>query len=106
MLELEIAFHDEMIELYKRARDDARYNATRFLGMINEQGGLETARTIVNSPSVSEGYTALWEKGRLDLTVEATILQPQWAPLFSDAERKIAVRRLREFGYKGKLPRF
>lgn len=105
MLELEVAFHDEMIELYKRAKKDARYNATRFLGMINEQGGLETARTIVNAATVSEGYTALWEKGRLDLTVEAVILEPRWAPLFSEAERKIAVKRLREYGYKGKLPR-
>ena len=55
--------------------------------------------------SVSDGYTALWERGHLDLTVEAVILKTKWRPLFTDAERRLAVRRLQEYGYTGKLPK-
>ena len=46
----------------------------------------------------------LWERKRLDLTVEAMILRPEWQALFSDVERRIAVNRLREYGYSGSLP--
>src|SRR5206468_10560498 len=44
--------------------------------------------------------TALWERKRLDLSVEAVMLQPEWHPLFSDAEREIARRRLAEYGFE------
>lgn len=101
---LEIQFHDAMIEVYRRARSEAGYTATRFLRMLSERGGLETARYLLHAPGVSEGYTALWERGRLDLAVEAVILEPTWRPLFTDAERKIAVTRLRDYGFTGPFP--
>lgn len=40
----------------------------------------------------------------LELTVEAMILQPKWRELFSAEERRIAVERLRDYGYTGELP--
>jgi hypothetical protein len=67
--------------------------------MLNEHRGLETARILLHASSVSEGYVALWERKRLDLTVEAVILAPEWRSLFSDEERDIARRRLAEYGY-------
>ena len=39
---------------------------------------------------MSDGYTALWDRQRLDLTVEAVILDPKWRPLFSSEELGIA----------------
>jgi hypothetical protein len=54
---------------------------------------------LLHSITVSEGYTALWERGRLDLTVEALILEPQWHELFTEEEREIARKRLRDYGY-------
>lgn len=100
---IERAFHDAMLDVYKRAKSEAGYNATRFLTMVNEHGGLETARILLHSQDVSEGYIALWEKGRLDLTVEAVMLEPEWASLFSPAERLIAVTRLKQYGYQGAM---
>jgi hypothetical protein len=45
--------------------------------------------------NVSEGYTALWERGRLDLTVEALIHDnPQWHPLFTPEELAICTEPL------------
>ncbi len=102
--EIEGQFHEAMLEIYRRAKREADYNATRFLSMVVERGGLETARYLLHAAKVSEGYTALWERGRLDLTVEAVILNAEWQSLFSDVERRIAVDRLREYGHSGLLP--
>jgi hypothetical protein len=97
-------FHQRMIDIYKAAKAEARYNASRFLAMVNEHGGLEAAQILLRAPAVSEGYTALWDRQRLDLTVEAVILEKKWWPLFTDAERRAAVRRLRDYQYSGHLP--
>ena len=102
--EVERHFHEAMLEIYSRAKAEAGYNATRFLSMVVERGGLETARSLLNAATVSEGYAALWERKRLDLTVEAMILRPDWAALFSDAERCTAVKRLRDHDYPGPFP--
>ena len=102
--EAERHFNEAMLDIYRRAKAEAGYNATRFLTMVVERGGLETARYLLHAATVSEGYTALWERKRLDLTVEAVILQPEWQSLFSDVDRHIAVNRLREYGYSGSLP--
>lgn len=97
--DLETRFNEAMLDVYRRAKIEAGYNATRFLGMVMEMGGYETAPILMHAPAVSDGYTALWERERLDLTVEAVILQPEWRDLFSEVERDIARRRLAEYGY-------
>lgn len=99
---LEHEFDMAMMDLYHRAKTEARYNATRYLQMLEEHRGLETARILLHAPRVSDGYTALWERKRLDLTVEALILQKKWHPLFSDQERDIARKRLEEYKYEFK----
>ena len=88
-----------MLEIYKNAKKDIRYNASRFLGMVSDQGGLKTAQTLLHATSVSDGYTKLWEHQRLDLSVEALILEERWTSLFSAEERAIATTRLKEYGY-------
>lgn len=93
-----------MLSLYKRSKGEAHYDARIFIGMVVERGGLKTARYLLNAPTVSDGYTALWQRGRLDLTVEAVILEPVWRPLFSSEERRTAIRRLKEYGFAGTLP--
>jgi hypothetical protein len=93
-------FDEEMLRIYRRALSEANYKASRFLQMLNEHRGLETARILLHSANVSEGYTALWERGRLDLTVEAVIRDnPRWHPLFTKEELAICSKRLREYGY-------
>ena len=97
---LERAFHDAMVNVYRRAQAEAGYKASLFLSMISQRGGLETARTLLNAAKPSDGFTALWERERLDLTVEAVILQPRFDPLFTDEERNRAQDRLAQYGYK------
>ena len=99
MNELEKRFHRAMLDVYEKAKTEAGYNAVKFLQMVTANGGLETAKTLVNSRTPSDGYTALWEKGRLDLSVEAVVLQDDWRSLFSDRERGIAEKRLKAYGW-------
>jgi len=97
--EIELRFDTAMMDIYKRALKEAKYDAKRYLQMLLEYRGLETAKRLLNSSHVSDGYAALFERKRLDLTVEALIVQPEWTPLFSEEERKIARNRLKEYGY-------
>lgn len=92
-------FEHEMREIYHRAKKEANYSATYFLSMLAELGALATARKLVHAPAVSDGFAALWERGRLDLTVEALMIQPRFTELFTDAEVEIARRRLKQFGH-------
>jgi hypothetical protein len=93
-------FDLEMFRIYQRANSEANYNATRFLHMLHEHRGLETARILLHSSNVSEGYTALWERGRLDLAVEAVIHDnPKWHPLFTQDDLAICTKRLRDYRY-------
>jgi hypothetical protein len=102
--DVEKAFHSAMLDIYKTAKAEAGYNATRFLSMVSEQGGLQTARTLLHATTVSEGYTALWDRDRLDLTVEALVIEPRWVTLFSTEERAMAIARLKEYGYSRPFP--
>lgn len=98
--ELENRFDRAMMDIYRRAKVEARYNATRYFQMLTEHRGLETARILLHADTVSEGYTALWERGRLDLTVEALIHDhPEYRPLFTPEELAAARARLAEYQY-------
>ena len=92
-------FERGMKNIYVRAKNEAGYNAAFFLDMLSSLGGLGTARRLLAVSEVSSGFTALYERGRLDLTVEALVVQPQFAGLFSDHELEIAQQRLRDLGY-------
>lgn len=96
---LEKQFDAAMMGIYHSAWEEIKYKATRFHQMLCDHGGLETAKILLHSNNVSEGYTALWERKRLDLTVEALILKSQWDELFTEADREIARKRLSQYGY-------
>ncbi|MDI6104376.1 caspase family protein [Actinoplanes sp. NEAU-A12] len=93
-------FHTAMLDVYRKAKREAGYNAAYFLRMVEEVGGLEAARRLLRAGSVSSGFSSLWEKGRLDLSAEAVMLQERFAGLFSDDELEIARSRLAEYGYQ------
>ena len=99
--ELENEFHSAMVNIYNMALREVNYNARRFLQMVSEHGGLNTAKRLINSSTVSDGYTALWEKRRLDLTVEALVSETKkYHSLFTPEELAICARRLTDYGYE------
>ena len=97
---LEDEFDARMQELYQAGKREAKYSAPLFAELLKEHGGLEAARRFIHSPDYAPGFTKLWERKRLDLTVGAVIVaEPKWQPLFSPEELEISRKRLREYGY-------
>jgi hypothetical protein len=98
--EVRAAFERAMKDVYVRAKNEANYTATYFRTMLSNYGGLDTAHRLLASSEISTGFAALYERGRLDLTVEALVVKPEFAGLFSDEEIDIARRRLDQLGYR------
>ena len=96
---MESDFARSMRDIYLRAKSEAGYNATYFLQMLSTLGPIETARRLVTTDHPSDGFTTLWERDRLDLTVEAHVIQDRFRTLFTDAEREAANQRLAQYGY-------
>src|SRR4051812_43006396 len=97
-MEAERAFGKAMVELYHEAKREG-YTPTYYLRMISEIGPLATAKQLINNDNPSEGFARLYELDRLDLSVEALALQPEWRDLFTPDERKRARLRLSEHGF-------
>lgn len=100
MTPTEREFNEAMVMIYERAWAECKYRATRFLQMVSEQGGLQAARSLLRADGLSDGFVALWKCGRLDLTMEALILDQRWENLFSAEELAIARRKLADSGYR------
>lgn len=95
--ELERRFEARMSEIYRRAKDECGYVATRFASMLAEYGGIETARRLLRpGPQYASGLTTLWERRCLRLSVERQVLEPEFAPLFSQQQLDTARKRLRD----------
>lgn len=94
LLLLEQQWDAAMEESYQRAGDEVGYWAGRFRQMLTRRGGLGTARQLLRVKVTSDGYARLRAVDRLDLTVEAYMLRPEFAPLFTEAELDAARGRL------------
>lgn len=98
--DLEQQFHQAMLDIYQRAKRDINYTPTYFMQMVSEFGGLETARRLLQKPDLSDGFTTLWVNQRLDLTVEAHVVKPEFRALFTSNEIAIAEQRLKQVDYQ------
>jgi len=96
---LEDQFHKAMIDVYQNALRECTQRAAHFLQMVGRQGGVETAKKLLQSNDIERGSTALWKCGRLDLMFEYLVLLPKYADLFTDEEKEMARNRLKEYGY-------
>jgi len=96
---VEDQFHRAMIAVCQNALRDCTQRSAYFLEMVGSQGGVETARKLLQSDDVEHGPAARWEGGRLDLMFEYLILRPKYAELFSDQEKNTARQRLQKYGY-------
>lgn len=97
---LEQQFHSAMLDLHRMIRAEVQYNPRLLLTMIAEGGGLDAARRLLHAHHISETFVRLERAGRLDLAVEAVVLQPEWQELFTVAERETATGRLERAGFQ------
>lgn len=96
-------FEAVILDFCKRSKAECGYNPTYFLRMLGELGAIETARRLVSTAVPSDGYTNMWEMGRLDITVEAAVVDPRFAALFTPEEIRKAKDRLDEYDPDGTL---
>lgn len=90
MDKLAIEFEEELRSKMIEAKKTCGYNPTRFNQMLSRYGGVETARRLIANAqkrgNPAEGLSTLWAHRRLDLSMEASVCNPKYAPLFSEAE--------------------
>ena len=75
------------------------YRPTQFKQMLAAQGGSATVRQLLAKGRPTEGFTRLWELGRLDLTVEALVVEIDWRPFIDQILVQQAERLLTQSQY-------
>ena len=100
LTDLATRFQRAVLDIYQRAKSELGYDARSLLRMVANEGAVVTATKLVMSDHLSEGFTFLWSQDRLDLTVEALVINPEFTSLFPTEVLKHAERRLR--AYSGK----
>ena len=97
---LENKFNQEIMDSIEETKK-LGYVPTRFIQMLQKVNGnaYELAMSIA-SKDVTLGLEKLWEKGRLDLTMEAIIIKPEYQELFPLEMIDICRKKLEKFGYK------
>jgi hypothetical protein len=98
---VQIRFGQAMWQIYEDAKQ-LGYVAAYFARMLNERGAINTARKLINDVGTSDGFTKLWELQRLDLSVEAVALRPEFRGLFTSDELNRCRLRLAEYGFTPK----
>lgn len=97
------AFTDFLRAKALEAEKKLKYRPAQFLQMLGSLGGYATAVQLLGSKDISEGFKTLWEHKRLDLTVEALVLEGQWRTHFPQILQDAAARRLLAAKYQLKL---
>jgi hypothetical protein len=98
MNDLERKFYNEMKNIYIKADRECGYRPTRFLQMLSEKGGVETAKSLIKKPGGTEGFEKLCLLGRLDLSIEALVIKEEFKSLFTDEDIKLCREKLKEYG--------
>jgi hypothetical protein len=96
----EAEFTNFLREKAKEAERAIKYRPTYFLGMLEAEGGFQTARKLLAANNVSEGFTKLFIEHRLDLSVEALVVETMWRQYFDATLLARAEKRLQECAYR------
>lgn len=97
MDELEARFEAALRENYEEAKQYGLVG-TRFIQMVNQNGAMNTALHLLSPDrdhlNIPKGLIRLQKEDALHLSLEATVLRPEFEALFKDEVRKIARMRL------------
>ncbi|MCM3618454.1 hypothetical protein M3936_12765 [Sutcliffiella horikoshii] len=91
----------DLLNIYKTAKLECNYNASRFLQMLSSnEDSITITKKLVLSNVPSDGFTKLWELNRLDLTVEALIYENErYQQFFTETELEFIKDKLVSYGY-------
>ena len=87
---------EKFLAAWEKARLDAKALGVR---LRPETLSLALAQRQLGAHRDSDGFAALAQKGRLDLSLEALAIQKAYTALFTDEEANTALMRLLEAGY-------
>lgn len=79
--EFERAIHQENVR-----SKPLGYNPTRYRQMIDQYGGLNTAKRLLSKHEITQGLIDLYELDCLDESMEALVIQERFKPLFTESE--------------------
>jgi hypothetical protein len=88
-----------LVDALDVCKGELKHNPRPFVGLLVEYGPIEAVRRALARPG-GDTFSFLWERGRLDLSVEAVMLDERFVELFTEDERAAARGRLEEFGYE------
>ena len=92
-------FDEAMLDIYRKADVQLGIKFKNFLDKVVTLGGLGAAKHFLHDP-LQSGFTTLWERKRLDLTMEALVIRPEWRELFTENELREAKKRLLDHGWQ------
>ncbi len=78
---------------------EVNYRWKRYKWMVRTYTAVGTVKRQVVKPGVWPGFQKLADAGRLNLTMEALVIQPDFAPLFNEREQAAARQRLKDHGF-------
>lgn len=99
MKELEQRFEADLLHRCEQAKAAHLCNPDRLCQQIQTYGGVQTAQRLIRRGKVSDTFETLRQHGRLDLTLEALVVDSRYAELFTDAEVNACFMLLCEYGF-------
>ena len=100
-MDLKERFKEAMCESCRVCKEELDYPPHYWWRMVRKLGGeVEAARHLLDAKQPQAGFGRLLGLDRLDLSVEAAVVDPIYASLFTDDQRKEARKRLDAVGYK------
>ena len=89
---------NKFVEAWEKARLEAAALGVR-MRPISPEAALQQAHRCLSGHRESDGFSALEQKGKLALSLEALAVKKQFTALFSDDEVNNALDRLLSAGY-------
>lgn len=87
-------FHEKALQVYEEGKRATGYRGTRYLQKVRKDGGLKAAKSWLKRRGKNDaptgGFLKLVDFGRLDVSLEAQVIQDPWAQLFTPEELAIA----------------
>ena len=90
---------EKFISAWAQAREQAAQLGVR-MRPVEEKDAMKTAHRALEGNRESDGFGALEDKGRLDLSLEALAVDRRFTALFTDEEANTALSRLLDAGYR------
>lgn len=90
---------EKFVAAWLACREKAQKLGVR-LRPVEKEEMMKQAHRGVSSHRESDGFSALADKGHLELTLEALVVDKRFTALFTDEEANNALTRLLEAGYR------